>query len=114
MRRSRIDSEARTGAEAGVVPGGGWGGRRHGFRKSGKAETVTVYLSQVESRLLGELKGVLREKYGQEAGDSTQRVKGGLNSGEVVRFALRALARAEGLEVPSENELRLARKREEG
>jgi hypothetical protein len=112
VRRTVVDSEARTGGEAGVVKGNGWGGRRHGFRRSGKSETVTVYLSPIEERLLAELMVRVPKRYGP--GDSTQRVKGGWAKGAIFRLALLELARAEGLEVPSEDELRLARKREEG
>ena len=77
-----------------MVQGGGWGGRRHGFRRSGKSVTVTVVLTDLESSLLERLQ---KEKLREGHGDSTVRLKGKWSQGAVVRLAIRELARAEGL-----------------
>ena len=110
MLRDKMGQDGRSGGEAGVGQGGGWGGRRHGFRKSGRARTVTVRLPDLEYGLLERLR---EEMLRAGRGDSTMRLKGGWSQGEVVRLALRTLARDMALEVPDEDQLRQARREAE-
>lgn len=110
MLRDKMGQDGRSAGEAGVVQGRGWGGRRHGFRRSGKTRPVTVRMPDLEYGLLERLRV---EMLRAGRGDSTVRLKGGWSQGEVVRLAIRTLAREMALEVPEEEELRRARAKEQ-
>lgn len=96
MKRVKMAQDRFSGENPPGLRVGGWGGRRHGLNAKGKSPTITVVLTVLESRLLERLRLRLLSSLGK--GDSSLSLKGKWSQGEVIRYALRQLAKQEGIE----------------